>query len=160
MIWFPDKKYTGKIQENVQLLDIAPTILDYLQTTIPNWMQGQSILDKNLSPTRNIISVDVASDIVKPEGEGGWLIQEAKISPPFYQLGVTHLVHCDWWYSLNLRTPNLKYGKIKDSTNQCDDENTITPEEAKSILLENLRNDGYNISAYPEDSPINLIGTE
>ena len=154
MLWFPDKKYTGIIRENAQLLDIAPTILDYLEITPPNWMQGQSLLAKNLSATRNIISVDVDSDIVKPEGEAGWLIQEAKVSPPFYQLGVTHLVHCNWWYSLNLKAPELKYGVIKDSTNQCS-EDTITPAEAKTILLKNLDDAGYNVSAYPEDIPIN-----
>ncbi|MBT3187753.1 MAG: sulfatase [Anaerolineae bacterium] len=157
MIWFSNPKYTGKIQGNVQLLDIAPTILEYLHINTPNWMQGQSILANDLSPTRNIISLDVASDIIKPEGEAGWFIQEAKVSPPFYQLGVTHLVHCNWWYSLNLRTPNLNYGEIKDSTNHCDGKNIITPEEAKLILLENLNDEGYNISIYPEDIPINFI---
>ncbi|MCU0409500.1 MAG: sulfatase-like hydrolase/transferase, partial [Bacteroidales bacterium] len=41
---FPAGQHAGRITTNVQNLDIAPTILDYLGIPIPEWMEGESIL--------------------------------------------------------------------------------------------------------------------
>jgi arylsulfatase A-like enzyme len=38
LFWFPNGEYAGKIQVNVQNIDITPTILNYLHIPIPAWM--------------------------------------------------------------------------------------------------------------------------
>ena len=44
MILLPRAEYTGVVDVNVQLLDVAPTILSYLGQPIPDWMEGESLL--------------------------------------------------------------------------------------------------------------------
>ena len=39
LIRFPDATMTGDYRHNVQLLDLAPTIIDWLGGTPPEWMQ-------------------------------------------------------------------------------------------------------------------------
>lgn len=51
---FPNKEHKGVFTYNVQLIDIAPTVLDYLGKEIPEWMDGESLLDPNLRSDRPI----------------------------------------------------------------------------------------------------------
>ena len=44
MIYFPDGEHAGVVHNNVQNVDIAPTILDYLDIPQPEWMAGTSLL--------------------------------------------------------------------------------------------------------------------
>ncbi len=44
MIHFPKDENKGIVSTNTQNLDIAPTILDYLQIEIPEWMEGKFLL--------------------------------------------------------------------------------------------------------------------
>lgn len=44
MIHFPGGEHAGVIQNSVQNVDIAPTILDYLAIPQPDWMAGTSLL--------------------------------------------------------------------------------------------------------------------
>ncbi len=150
IFWFPGSEHTGKIEENVQLLDVAPTILDYLEVPKPVWMQGRSILSDELSPTYPIFSADVAGDVVE-NVDGEWIIVEDYISPPFYQLGRVNLILCDQWFSLDIRNPQLTYGKIGGSTASCE---PPSPEQAKDLILEELVKNEYDISSYPTEIEI------
>lgn len=153
IFWFPNHQYAGKIRENVQLIDIAPTILDYLIIPQPEWMQGESVLENNLSPTRKIFNADVAGDLVS-DSEKGWLVDVTKLSPPFYQLGTVSLVVCNRWFSLNLRFPELSYHEVEGSTLTCNEKDIPSPQQAKEILLEQLREEKYDVSLFPQDIPI------
>ncbi len=44
VIRFPYRQYAGQIQTNVQNLDIAPTLLDYIGLDQPDWMRGKSLI--------------------------------------------------------------------------------------------------------------------
>jgi len=67
---FPNQQYYGRLIHNTQRMDIAPTILDYLQVKIPNWMEGQSHLngDQGLEMTRSIYSGTVGKVEVTEKG--------------------------------------------------------------------------------------------
>jgi arylsulfatase A-like enzyme len=148
LFWFPNQQYAGRIHENVQLIDIAPTILDYLRIPQPAWMHGQSLLENKFAPPRKIFSVDVAADLVS-DGEMGWLVDVTNLSPPFYQLGTVNLVICNRWFSLNLRSPALVYGEVKGSTASCNAKEIPSSEQAEEILLKRLQDEGYDISLFP-----------
>ncbi len=150
IFWFPDSAHVGTIKENVQLLDIAPTILDYLNSPPPDWMRGRSLLSDELSANYPVFSADVAADAVE-NVDGEWLIVEDAISPPFYQLGKVNLIVCDRWFSLDMRRHLLSYDKVSGSTALCDSAEIPSPEEAEEMILRKLAENGYDISAYPPE---------
>jgi arylsulfatase A-like enzyme len=58
MIRFPKSAVKGRVAANVQLADVAPTMLSYLGVRIPTWMDGQSLLPATApSPSRRIFGV-------------------------------------------------------------------------------------------------------
>jgi hypothetical protein len=149
LFWFPNGQYAGRIQENVQLLDIAPTILDYLSVSQPSWMSGRSLLTDSLSPIQPIFSAAVGDELKVTEDRTTWVVDESKITPPFYQLGKINMVVCDHWYSLDLRNPTLTYGTVEDSTTSCQPEDIPSPEVAKEMLVQQLADHGYDVSSIP-----------
>ncbi len=69
MIRFPDRQYKGRVRANVQLADVAPTVLRYLGANPPAWMDGVSVLDeRTIDPMRPIFGV---SDVQAREGASG-----------------------------------------------------------------------------------------
>jgi hypothetical protein len=150
LIWFPDGEHAGTIKQNVQLVDIAPTLLDYLGVAQPKWLSGQSLL-QNVSQ-KYIFSPGVAT----PEKlENGQYV--ARMIPPFYQIGVVNLIACDKWYSLYLTKPRLRYGDVDGSTASCEKNDIPSPEQAISINLDYLKKSGYDVSKFPQTIPIQLV---
>lgn len=160
IFWFPNNQFMGRIHENVQLIDVAPTILDYLRISPPAWMEGHSILANDLSPVRNIFSADVARGITVNVDGRGWIVDESKVYPPFYQVGQMNLIVCDQWFSLNLREPELTFGKVKGSTSVCNEAYIPSPEQAQDLILQRLNDDGYDTSSYPDRVPISSVMTK
>jgi len=152
LFWFPDGEHAGTIQQNVQLLDIAPTILDYLGISRPDWMGGQSLLQD--VPQRNIFSINTASEQHIKMANG---LYEGRLIPPFYQLGVVNLFVCDRWYSLFLKNPGLQYGDVGGSTASCEKNDMPLPEQAISMILDHLKKSGYDVSKFPQTIPIQLV---
>jgi hypothetical protein len=148
-IWFPGGKPSGKIYQNVQLVDIAPTLLNYLDLGKPDWMNGQSILGR--MPERYIVSPTAE---VEARPNGYWL---ARMLPPFYEIGAMNLIACDRWFTLHLRDPGLEYGDVVGSTGSCVKSVPPSPEEAMAILLGNLSSNGYDTSAFPRHVPISSV---
>src|SRR5262249_35482007 len=58
VVMFPDGEHRGRIAENVQLVDLAPTLLDHLGLPVPGWMEGKSLLGNPPDPHRPILTVD------------------------------------------------------------------------------------------------------
>ena len=48
------------MKSNVQLLDLAPTLLDYLGIDKPDWMEGDSVLREEPDRLRRIVSVSAS----------------------------------------------------------------------------------------------------
>ena len=137
IIWFPKNKYSGVIKENVQLLDIAPTILDYLQQPQPDWMSGQSLLSDKLTSTQPIFIAATSAGFLN-NGENGIELDQTKIAPPFYQLGSASMIVCNQWFYLNLGNPGLSRGSVAGSTAPCNQDAIPSPEKAREILLQHL----------------------
>jgi len=144
----------GRIQENVQLLDVAPTILSYLKVPKPTWMQGKSILTAKLAPDRRIISANVGNELMLTEDRRTWILDESKISPPFYQLGKINMIVCDKWFSLDLENPELSYGDVEGSTASCSPIDIPSAEQAEEILLQHLAVEHYDVAKFPVGIPV------
>ncbi len=154
LFWFPQHEHAGSVQANVQLLDVAPTILDYLGISKPAWMGGQSLLSPNLSPARPIYSAIVNEDLLRvTDDRTTWVINEARIAPPFYQLGRLDLVVCNQWYSLDVVSRTLTYGDVNASTDACTPEDAPTPAQAASMIVQYLKDARYDVSSLPENIP-------
>ena len=76
---FPDGEYQGVRKYNTQRIDIPHTVLGFLGIPIPDWMEGESLLDEGRNDMKPIYVVNRAqsSDV------NGWR-QIASPKPPFY----------------------------------------------------------------------------
>ncbi len=132
---FPKGAYAGRIQQTAQLLDVAPTVLDYIGITIPQWMEGESLL-RPLIPLRPIFSVsDLNTPNLKSEN-GVW-------GPPFYGLDATALVLCHRWYKLNLRTGEKIKGEIPNHSHPCPDGAFPPLAQIAGMLSDHLKERGF-----------------
>lgn len=147
LIRFPNGQFAGRIEVGVQNLDIAPTLLDYLNLEIPNWMKGQSLLTDSL-PQRSIFSALVAyAEETEP---GIWKINQGKIKPPFYQFWKLSLIYCQRWYLIDLIHAEWSSGEIDGYIHPCSDEMLLSDQQARQILLKHLQDSGFDTSALVE----------
>lgn len=157
LFWFPDGKHAGRISDNVQNIDIAPTILDYLDIPIPKWMAGQSLIDDDFIAPGYIFSSSVDSSLIEVSKNGIWVTDAARKAPPFYQVGYVGLVACDQWFELYVKTPGMFHGKVNGHSGSCASSKPLSPEEAERILLEHLSRSGFDISSFPDSIPVKFV---
>jgi arylsulfatase A-like enzyme len=140
MIRFPNEEFAGRIQANVQNLDIAPTILDYLDLPIPDWMEGTSLISGEIPADRLIHSY-----VLKDNRS-----EQALSIPPFYQFGYFYIIRCNNWYSYDVERKLWVDGEISDHTAPCNtDEVLLSFEEIKQGLLEHLLHSQFDVTALP-----------
>lgn len=148
LIHFPNDDYAGETPQNVQNLDIAPTILDYMNIPIPSWMEGDSLLESSISANRRLNMYSV--NYITANGTGDLSIDPDKISPHFAQFGTYRMVICNRWYEVNLRTNRWHNGIIKYYLGQCDP-STIPPvEKVKREMISHLASKGFDVSPLKE----------
>jgi hypothetical protein len=138
IIHFPDGQYAGRIISNVQNLDIAPTILDYLGIDIPSWMQGQSLLEANLSQ-RPIFS-DRSSQ-AETESTSTLISEQVSYHDQFWKI---NLIYCHKCYSIDLKSFEWKNGNIECYVSPCQANELITNIEAFSLILNHLKDNGLD----------------
>jgi arylsulfatase A-like enzyme len=144
IIRFPEGQYAGKIRNNVQNLDIAPTILDYMGLPIPDWMEGQSLLAGEPDPTRRIF-VTGATHISEEDGYFAINVQRAK--PPFYQFGYLDEIVCQKWYRVILNDYEWTQGEVDQHTAPCERNALPDAETAQEEILQRLESDGFEVSS-------------
>jgi len=133
IIRFPQGQYEGHLQSNVQVIDIAPTMLDYLGIPVPEWMNGISLLKGEPSPTRMIFSTAASSP--------------PKLNPPFRSLRLVQVIVCQNWYTLSLRDDIFENGSIYQHISNCDQSSLPTNSEVRTRILEYLLENGYEIGS-------------
>ena len=133
IIHFPQGEHAGFRHNNVEVIDIPITLLDYLGIPIPEWMTGLSMLGEDPPAERKIISITGGSP--------------KKIAPPFYQIKTVQVIVCQKWYAWNVQEDIWKSGAIKDHTSPCA-ENTLPPDsEIRQVILEYLEKYGFDINS-------------
>jgi glucan phosphoethanolaminetransferase (alkaline phosphatase superfamily) len=133
VIHFPDNQYAKKIKNNVQILDIPVTLLDYLNISRPTWMIGVSLLDNEPQADRKIVSI-----------VGG---SPRKVVPPFYQIKTVQFIICHKYFQLNVQEDTWNSGDLIGHTGKCESDLIPSEEEIHSRIVEYLRNFDYDVSS-------------
>jgi len=144
IIHFPSGQYAGRIKNNAQVIDIAPTLLDYMGMDIPEWMQGQSLLNENL-PQRPIFSVK--SNQAGKDEFGDLTVEEI---PYFKQFGIISLAYCQKYYLIDLLTFKWYSGDFEGYIAPCQETELITEAEAFRLLRNHLKENGLDVSLLDE----------
>jgi hypothetical protein len=147
IVHFPGDMYAGEIISSVENLDIAPTILSYLEVPQPDWMQGESLLKQDLPDHRLIFSA--GSTEMKPNENNVNFLDPALDKPPFYQFNYLNVIDCQKWYSLDLTTIGWSSGDVKGYVSPCEAEDLLTPDEIRQAMYDLLAKDGFDISSLP-----------
>jgi arylsulfatase A-like enzyme len=113
MIRFPGGAHAGEIRENTQNLDIAPTLLDYLELNIPSWMHGSSLIG-SLDPTRLIYAAEIKFEFF----DQGRIVSD-RIRPPFYQFGKLDIIQCQMFYQIDLQQQTMTVAEINNYKDRC-----------------------------------------
>ncbi len=146
IVRFPNGEYQSKLYPNVQNMDIAPTILDYLDLAQPQWMTGRSLLEE-LPQDRPIFSVGVGN----VEVENGAVVPQT-IQPPFYQFGFGGVIRCDHFYRINFADYSWEEEQIAEYAGDCAVEDNI-PAAALELLIEFFAQHGYDTATMESASP-------
>lgn len=143
IIRFPRGEHAGRISDNVQYIDLAPTILDYLGLEIPPWMEGVSLLSGDMDPMRPIFAVSVKGDGPKEIALG-----IAGVFRPIEGLGVISGIICQRYFWMNfyepLPDPNSWFN-IKGHTTPCDEKEIPSQAHLMALLVEHLRGKGFDL---------------
>ena len=146
LIHFPNDEFAGRIETNVQNLDIAPTILDYMGINQPMWMVGQSLLKGDSIENRLTFS---GGPPYGYRSQGKLFIDSTRIKPPFYQFTSINVVDCQKWHRFDLTSLTWESGDVPGHTMPCSEENLLTMDQIKEALAEYLFDNGFDISTLP-----------
>jgi len=139
---FPASNISGLENGNVQNLDIAPTILDYLGIDKPAWMSGSSLLQPGQNS--NLVFIAAVPKSTKNPDTGKIVYPEPE--PPFYQFGRMTVVSCDRWYRLNLDTLVFDQGKVKHYQGDCGND-SFGIEDALKAIAGHLAEFGFDVES-------------
>lgn len=128
---FPAGEHRGRIAANGQLLDVAPTLLEYLGQPVPDWMEGRSLLSERLDDP--VVSLDSAAIGRSDAGIPEW-------SP--YRLEKVALFYCDERYELWVRTEEIESHRVAGHTAPCDGE-LLEDEAIRRAAWRHLEERGY-----------------
>jgi hypothetical protein len=136
LLWFPGGDHSGTIVENVALVDIAPTILDFMGLQTPEWMEGRSIFSKP-DPCRRIVSASAGP------WDPGYSYVISK--PPFFSLWKVCVIACDRYYWLDLQNNGLLKGFVPGHKGAC---RCRAPSDAniREFIIKQLNQNGYDTS--------------
>ncbi len=145
---FPGGEYAGRIRNNTQNLDIAPTILDYLGMGKPAWMSGQSLLAGEPPALRPIISAGVLQEKIYCAPPDWWCSIDPAISqPPFFQFGYLQAVICQKMARLNLNINYYSELEVFDHTAPCPEADLPDRNAVRAVMVEHLRLYGFEVSS-------------
>lgn len=133
IIRFPEQAHAGARSNNLQVIDVPVTLLDYLDIEIPEWMSGNSFLQSEAPQMREIISIVAGSP--------------KKIKPPFYQIKTVTITICNKYYSLNVQDNKFTTGSIAGHTERCEANLLPLDEEIRSEIIAYLERYGYDVSS-------------
>lgn len=141
MFRFPGSKFAGRIYENTQRLDIAPTILDYLDMEIPAYMGGESLIGRSAELGSDRVIFQTAPPKTGRAANGRFQIME--IVPPYYSIGTLQILVCQRWVKWNPRMDTWEAGTIEDHTAPCHEHVSQTNEQLLGLGKQHLLDYGY-----------------
>lgn len=154
---FPGGEHSGRIEANVQNLDIAATIMDYMGVTKPGWMGGLSLISPVIDPKRLIFTADPKHRII-PDGKGGKKAADRGVSTaPFYSLKAVGVHCCHKFFELDLDKSVLTVSNTPGHTASCDEGGLPGAEEVGRVIIDLLAEHGYDTSPLKTPPSIRII---
>ncbi len=147
IIHFPNGSQAGVITQNVENMDIAPTILDYLGLTQPTWMEGESLLKSDTLGQRLIFSL--GTEKTANNEQKIFVLDPNLVKPPFYQFSFINVVDCQKWYTFDLETHTWTSGDVNGYVNPCNAQDLLSMAQIKQAVYQRLAQDGFDISSLP-----------
>src|SRR5258706_8336724 len=133
LMHFSKDAQTGIRQNNIQLIDVPVTLLDYLGIPKPEWMSGMSLLNSETPVDRQIISITAGSP--------------TKIKPPFYQIKSVQVQVCQKSYFLNVQDNTWSTGTPSGYKSPCDKKLLPPENQIHQTIIDYLEKYGYDISS-------------
>jgi hypothetical protein len=132
IIKFPDKPVIPpkNLGWNTQTLDIAPTLLDYLDVPIPGWMEGRSLLRPIDRYEPIFATVSHGKDTGIDPGPAA-----AVVKGGLTELGV---IVCNYWFNAHLESGRITKGRIRGHSTPCDREQLPSESELECVLAKHL----------------------
>jgi hypothetical protein len=147
IIHFPGDEHAGQVTENVENLDIAPTILDYMELPIPDWMGGASLLKGDAIGSRLIFSTGTIK--IKPNEQDISFLDPSQNKPPFYQFSFLNVLNCQMMYSFDLTSYEWSSVEVVGYVEPCDPTSLLSSDQIKQAIYQRLEMDGFDISSLP-----------
>jgi len=143
IIRLPHGKIQGTRNENVQYIDLPPTILDILGQPVPEWMEGRSLCEPPSTEMRPIFSVQPKEWKTMVDG---WK-NVGRYAPPFYSLGKINTIIGDRWYSLNVENGKMEKGRVSHHTGGVSLVRHLSESKVRKMLIDHLTECGYDVSS-------------
>lgn len=113
LIRLPHMSATGDVIENVQRIDLAPTILSLLNIPVPDWMEGQDLLQP-IPPDRMIIAM--APRKTRAGDDGLWVYPGSR---PFGRHHKITVLYCDKVFVFSFPLELSRFRKIRETSSPC-----------------------------------------
>lgn len=133
LIRFPEQAHSGPRVNNLQVMDVPVTLLDYLDIEQPTWMSGLSFLDAEAPSHREIVSIIAGSP--------------KKIKPPFYQIKSVTIIVCQKYFELNVQENKLTVRDVAGHTAPCEPQSLPLEEQIRAEIVAYLERYGYDVSS-------------
>jgi hypothetical protein len=118
IIAFPDNAHAGVYHNNVQLTDVAPTLLNYMGIQKPDWMDGRDLLSRDGQQSKPIVTVETEDDqIVNNVLPAVHLINPG---PPRHGVGQVGVIICNTSMRVSLDTGKVVTSDVAGHTLPCD----------------------------------------
>jgi hypothetical protein len=135
VIRFPNGIPSGNNYRPSQLLDIAPTIVDYLGLSPQQWMEGESLISTESPGNRTIITTGaVAKKNFKTPTD--ILSQLIGSGPPLYGLRTMAVIDCDKYFELDVQNGAIEEAIFVVVGDRCS--GSLGPVEARQVLKKHL----------------------
>lgn len=140
LIRFPGQRITGRVRANVQLADIVPTVLDYLDQPVPDWVDGVSLLDEaGRDRSRPIFGI---SEVAERHSVGVLVKALDDAGPPNYGAGSATLISGSRWYELSLADGHLDSGNVPGHTDPAAP--SLAANAAEALMRRTLQSAGFH----------------
>jgi arylsulfatase A-like enzyme len=140
MMRFPGAIIRGRVGSNVQLTDVAPTMLAFLGVRAPEWIDGTSVLDpEHHPPARPVFSV---SDIDRRSGQQNLRVL-LKSGPPNYGAAAAMVILGSQWFDLNLHNGLIRSGEVAGHTRPGG--LRVSEKAARKLLTDQLEDAGFRV---------------
>ena len=150
IISFPNSDHAKQVFDNVSLIDVAPTLLDYMGIDKPEWMDGVSLI--------NVSELFVGNDnrlgrpIVTMESykytrlrlKSGVLSRIDDPGPPTYGLAEVGVVSCKTAYKVSIETGAVSSSQVSMQNQSCTPQYMLDVTEAEEAVRNTLDINGFN----------------